>query len=224
MAVDVADIRQTVVEAVDTAGGVVDVKEGGVVPHFLVVCIDGVAGFGRLLELVQARRAAIAIVAHRAADAVRTAEIEFDRAFDDGADLGTGRIAPAVFKSRRGGAEEALPVARVVVEGVFPPPEFGGIPTIEQRPAEHVAVILAVHVRGKTDLFQIACAGNGARLVTGFRQRGQQHGGQNRDDRDDDQQFDQGEGQYFFHHFLLFLLCGISIWIRLNLFFNDLIL
>ena len=153
MAVNENDVRQIIVAAGNLAVGMSDVEERGVVPKFLLDGVNGFAGFSRILELVQARRVAIVIVAHRAADAVRTAEIEFDRAFDDGANLVAGRIAPAVFKSRRGGAEEALPVARVVEEGVFPPPEFGFRPTIEERPAEHVAIVLAVHVRSKTDLF-----------------------------------------------------------------------
>ena len=208
MAVNVGDIGQTVVKTVDTAGRVVDVKERRVIPHFLVVGVNGVAGFGRILELIQHRHAAAAILIHGTAVAVRTAVIVFDRAFDDGANVGDGRITPAVFKRRRGGAQEALPFTRVVVEGIFPPPELGFRLTIEQRPAEITVVVVTVHSGGQTDLLHVACAGDSARFVAGFRQRRQQHGGQNRDDRDDDQQFNQCEGQDFFHFCFPFLIKG----------------
>ena len=51
MAVNVGDVRQTVVTTGNTAVGVIDVEEGGVVPHFLVVGVNGVAGLGRIREL-----------------------------------------------------------------------------------------------------------------------------------------------------------------------------
>ena len=62
-----------------------------------------------------------------------------------------------------------------------------------------VVIVALVHQQGGGDLFAVGRAGDGAGLRTGFRQRGQQHGGQNRDDRDHDQQFNQRELQYFLH-------------------------
>ena len=52
MAVNVGDVRQTVMTTGNTAVGVVDVEERRVIPHFLVVGVNGIAGFGRILELV----------------------------------------------------------------------------------------------------------------------------------------------------------------------------
>ena len=132
MAVNEGAVRQSIVKTIDTAGRVVDVKERRVVPHFLVVGVNGVAGFGRILELIQHRHAAAAILIHGTAVTVRTAVVVSDGAFDNGANVIDGRITPAVFKRRRGGAEEALPVAGVVVEGVFPPPKLSFRLAIEQ--------------------------------------------------------------------------------------------
>ena len=68
-----------------------------------------------------------------------------------------------------------------------------------------IDVVLFVHVHANADLLEIRRAGNGARFVTCLGQGGKQHGGQNRDDCDDDQQFNQGEAQHFFHLHLLLL-------------------
>ena len=147
MSVNEADIRHIVVEAVDLAVGAVDVEESRIVPEFILDCIDGVASLGRILELAQRGRAASTIVAHRTGYTVRTREIVFDGALQNGADgmVVCRRITPTVFQRRRGGAEEALPFASVVVEGVFPPPQVGFRSAVEQRPAEVVVVVIAVH-------------------------------------------------------------------------------
>ena len=61
----------------------------------------------------------------------------------------------------------------------------------EERGDEIVFVVVSVHNVAETDLFQVIGARDGMGLLLGFRQRGQQHGGENGDDGDDDQQFDQ---------------------------------
>ena len=65
--------------------------------------------------------------------------------------------------------------------------------------ADVAFVVRRIHGSGKTDLLQIADAGDAFCFFTGLGQGGQQHGGQNRDDRDDDQKFNQGE--VFVFHF-----------------------
>ena len=58
---------------------------------------------------------------------------------------------------------------------------------------EHVAVFIGVELHVNADLPQIVQARGAIRLRLGLRQRGEQHGGDDRDDRDDDQQFDECE-------------------------------
>ena len=60
-----------------------------------------------------------------------------------------------------------------------------------------MSVVIAVDGIGQNDLLEVGEAGDGLRFRTGLRQSGQQHGGQNRDDCDDDQEFNQRE--VFFH-------------------------
>ena len=65
--------------------------------------------------------------------------------------------------------------------------------------------VVCVQQLGHADLLQVGRAGDGLRFFTGLRQRGQQHGSQDGDDRDHDQQFDQGETLFILFHFLTFL-------------------
>ena len=58
---------------------------------------------------------------------------------------------------------------------------------------EFFGVVGGVHGERQTQLLLIAQAGGLGRLQLGFGQGGQQHGGQNRDDGNDHQQFDQRE-------------------------------
>ena len=54
---------------------------------------------------------------------------------------------------------------------------------------EYVVGVVQILFKTEQDLLDVGRARNGAGLFTGLRQSGQQHGGQNRDDRDNDQQF-----------------------------------
>ena len=61
---------------------------------------------------------------------------------------------------------------------------------------EHdTAVVFRVHGESQTDLFEIADARRGLGFCTCLGQRREQHGGENRDDGDDDEQFNQCEPQ-----------------------------
>ena len=80
----------------------------------------------------------------------------------------------------------------------------GGIaPCSRMGAAVAFLVRIRIHVHAHAQLLHVADAGNGAGLFTRFGQRRQQHGRQNRDDGDDDQKFDQGKLQDFFHVVLL---------------------
>ena len=52
------------------------------------------------------------------------------------------------------------------------------------RRAAPLLVVGGIHVRGQTDLFQIADAGDGLRLFTRLGESGQQHGGEDGEDGD----------------------------------------
>ena len=69
-----------------------------------------------------------------------------------------------------------------------------GIDAVERALGEeNVIGIVQILFEAEKNLLDVGCAGDGARLFTGFRQSGQEHGGQNGDDGDDDKQFDEGE-------------------------------
>ena len=68
-----------------------------------------------------------------------------------------------------------------------------------------MGVVVAVDGVGEDNLFEVGKAGDGLCLVAGLRQSGQQHGGENRDDGDDDEEFDQRE--VFFHVWRSFGFC-----------------
>ena len=70
---------------------------------------------------------------------------------------------------------------------------------LEEVRDETAAVV--AHVEGETraNLFQVVRAADALRFLAGLRQRWQQHGRQNRDDRDDDQKFNECESSLFFH-------------------------
>ena len=61
---------------------------------------------------------------------------------------------------------------------------------------EVVVVFVHVYQREETDVLEVADAGDAPRLLARLGERGQQHGGKNCDDRDDDQEFNQGEGLF----------------------------
>ena len=54
-------------------------------------------------------------------------------------------------------------------------------------------VFFSIHGHAEDYLFEIGQAGDGASFCTGLREGGQQHGGENRDDGDDDEEFNQRE-------------------------------
>lgn len=60
-------------------------------------------------------------------------------------------------------------------------------------------VVTRVHGKAGTELFHVAGAVDGVGLVTGFGEGGEEHGGQDRDDGNDDQQLDQREMTGLFH-------------------------
>ena len=67
-----------------------------------------------------------------------------------------------------------------------------GVVRLDQS-RQHVVVVLRVHRKAKANLLQIACAGDGTRLLARLGQRGQQHRRQDRDDGDDNQKLNQGK-------------------------------
>ena len=56
-----------------------------------------------------------------------------------------------------------------------------------------LCVVVAVYGAGEDDLLEVGEAGDALCLIAGFREGGQQHGGENRDDGDDDEEFNQRE-------------------------------
>ena len=60
-------------------------------------------------------------------------------------------------------------------------------------------VVTRVHIGTCAQLLHVADAVDGVGLVAGFGEGGQKHGGQNRDDGDDDQQLNQREMTVFLH-------------------------
>src|ERR1041384_5310808 len=59
---------------------------------------------------------------------------------------------------------------------------------------KNVAVVIGVHADSHAQLANIACAFDRDRLGLGSGQGRQEHAGQNRNNRNDDEQFDQSEG------------------------------
>jgi len=66
---------------------------------------------------------------------------------------------------------------------------------------QHVLVFVGIHVGGEAELPHVVQALNAPGLFLGLGYRGQQHGGENRDDGDDHQQFDEGETRIPFGRF-----------------------
>ena len=101
---------------------------------------------------------------------------------------------------------EALVVIAVHVLAKF---KIGGGPVGRNETAGvgvGVFVVTSVHRGDQANLLEVVHAFGVLRGGTRLRQRGQQHAGQNCDDRDDDQQFDQGEcggGILAFHGMVL---------------------
>ena len=133
---------------------------------------------------------------------------------------GTGRIVVDVTGD---GAAEGLLVANIRVdadtpvegvgaEGVFVvvvhvdgPATGVGIDDVRAGVDHDAFIVIRVHGESCAKLFAVADAGCHAGFFTGFGERGQQHGGENRNDGDDDQQFDQREVEESFHFVVSFV-------------------
>ena len=105
----------------------------------------------------------------------------------------TGTKPSGLTKVGDGGADEHLEVADVDAAEVRPPDDLGLVFGVHVDRRDVAVVVVFVHGMGETHLLELGDAGDGAGLVTGLGEGGQQHGGQNRDDRDDNQQLDQRE-------------------------------
>ena len=57
-----------------------------------------------------------------------------------------------------------------------------------------VLLVEDIHVQRRHDGLGVRGAVDGAGLLARLRERGQQHGGEDRDDRDDDEELNEGEG------------------------------
>ena len=124
----------------------------------------------------------------------------------------TGAAARDADRIADGGADENLVVTDMGRAEIRPPhePVFGGFVGRLVHVAERneVRIVLLIHVMGEAHLLEVGDTGDSLRFCTGLGEGGQQHGGQNRDDRDDDQQLDQREGEQFldFLHGCSFLM------------------
>ena len=73
----------------------------------------------------------------------------------------------------------------------------------------HIAVVrIGIQGMPGADLFQVAEAVDRLSPLTRLVQRGQQHRSENGDDRDDDQQFNQGESTLFHPDNLSIMIAG----------------
>ena len=98
-----------------------------------------------------------------------------------------------------GGADEHLEVADVDAAEIRPPDDLALTFGVHVNRRDIALVVILIHGVGETHLFHLGDAGDGLGLFTSLGKGGQQHGGQNRDDGDDDQQLDQGEHHDFFN-------------------------
>jgi len=97
------------------------------------------------------------------------------------------------------GADEHLEVANVDAAEVRPPDNLALVFGVHVNRRNIALVVILIHGVGETHLLEVGDAGDGLGLFTSLGEGGQQHGGQNRDDGDDDQQLDQGEHHDFFN-------------------------
>ena len=88
---------------------------------------------------------------------------------------------------------DILRSARVFVQQVVEGAVRSGRDGRSECVGQALIVVTGVNERSHADLSQVAQALGGARPHLGLRQRRQEHRGEDRDDRDDDQQFDQGK-------------------------------
>ena len=119
----------------------------------------------------------------------------FERRYDNAFAIGA---MPVADRFVAGGAGHDLVVAIIAVQ-LFPPPR-AGLRAIDLR--HGVVIVACVHECRRADLFQIGLAAGGLGFVARLRQRRQQHGRQNGDDRDDDEQFNQRKASFLLDCFL----------------------
>ena len=216
MSIEMEHVAEVVVMEADLAVGV-RLADGGVRP--MIQCIggidDGVRG-GRFLELGDFVVVRVSVVDF-SAEPFRLEVGVFQRVGVHA--VQTGPAARDADRIADGRADENLVVANVGGAEVGPPhePVFGGLVgrLVHVAERDEIRIVLLVHVMGEPHLLQLGDTGDGAGLFTGLGEGGQQHGGQDRDDRDDDQQFNQREGEHFwdFLHgcsFLMFVLTAID--------------
>ena len=153
------------------------------------------------------------------------AAVAFDHAADEAiAGGGVRRTGSAIGQSGgtgsgrggAGGADEDSIVGQEVIGTedfkTFPTITIGqvgtgGETTLTGRTAGELVIEAgAVQLHSGTDLFQVAGAVDATGAFTGLLQSGQQHAGQDRDDRDDDEELDQSKSTTFFH-FLILSIC-----------------
>ena len=110
------------------------------------------------------------------------------------------------------GVDSDTPVEGVGSEGVFVvvvhvdgPAAGVGVDDVRAGVDHDAFVVIRVHGEGRAELFHVADARRHAGLFTGFGKGGEQHGGENRNDGDDDQQFDQREVEESFHFVVSFV-------------------
>ena len=216
MAVHEADVHAAVVvggTAVVVGFGMARIKR----PDGTALAIgeaDGVAGeggFGRDLAGVGAIIAGVVPdVAHHEFAEFTFADAEAGkRVLHVGANDadGVASVVVAVFMAR---AEVSLLVQTAFVDDqnvvALLSITFVGFPVTDPV----LSVVIAVDGVGEDNLFEVGKAGDGLCLCAGFGQGGQQHGGEDCDDRDDDEEFNQRE--VLFH--VLRFLC--DFWVCLT--------
>ena len=109
-------------------------------------------------------------------------------------------IACPAFKIGIGDSQHDFVPEGVLEGGAVGP--FVARSTIVSR--RQIALIITdVHGGASAELLHVVDATNGAGLVAGFGEGGEEHGGQNRDDGDDDKQLYQGEVTRSLHGMIL---------------------
>src|SRR5205823_3470182 len=90
------------------------------------------------------------------------------------------------YVARKGGAESVKPVQIVVGH-------YLSRSSLQTSGETSLRVILGVHLTSQTHLLAVVQTGYAAALLFGSRECRQEQGGENRDNRNDNQQLDQGK-------------------------------
>ncbi len=197
MAIEVEHVAELVVMEADLAvggrlcdGGVRPMVKGG-----LAVC-NGVGG-GRFLELVDLPSVGVVVV-DVATEPFSLEVGVFQRIGIEAVQSFTA--AGGRSRATDGGADEQFEFARIDAAEIRPPHEpatlTGILIHVDNR--NILGIVILIHGVGETHLLEVGDAGDGLGLFAGLGEGGQQHGGQNRDDGDNDQKFDQREAEHFF--------------------------